>query len=190
MARGAAAARSAPAASPREVQRRARPGPGRSGLDPEELRRLGETSTTCRSSSAAGAFLDQYLDVLGDQSALDYADLIRRAVIEADRGTATSSGARYRHVFVDEYQDTDPARSRCCGRSPATAATSSVVGDPHQSIYAFRGADVRGILEFPTRVPARAGGRAPPVARRSARPGGSAPACLARVRGRRRRHRR
>jgi superfamily I DNA/RNA helicase/RecB family exonuclease len=65
---------------------------------------------------------------------------------------------RYTHVFVDEYQDTDPAQVALLraiagdleSGPSAPARELVVVGDPHQSIYAFRGAEVRGILEFPT----------------------------------------
>ena len=59
---------------------------------------------------AAGRFLEQYLDVLDAQSALDYADLVVRAVglAEQTRGPGASCAAATRWVFVDEYQDTDP----------------------------------------------------------------------------------
>ena len=60
---------------------------------------------------AAGWFLEQYLQNLDAQGATDYADLIRRAVIEAAEHQAELRG-RFQHVFVDEYQDTDPGQVR------------------------------------------------------------------------------
>jgi superfamily I DNA/RNA helicase/RecB family exonuclease len=117
------------------------------GLEPDALRRLGQEHDLPE-FVAAGWFLEQYLQNLDDQSATDYADLIRRAVIEA----ADHQGdlrAQFQHVFVDEYQDTDPGQVRLLRALAGDGADLTVVGDPHQSIYAFRGAEVRGILDFP-----------------------------------------
>jgi len=97
---------------------------------------------------AAGVFLQSYLDNLDDQSATDYADLIRRAVIEA-RAHREELRRQFKHVFVDEYQDTDPGQVALLHAIAGDGADLVVVGDPHQSIYGFRGAEVRGILEFP-----------------------------------------
>ncbi|MEJ7690741.1 MAG: UvrD-helicase domain-containing protein [Nocardioidaceae bacterium] len=60
---------------------------------------------------------------------------------------------QYQAVFVDEYQDTDPSQVRLLQALAGDGRDLVVVGDPDQSIYAFRGADVRGILEFPTQFP-------------------------------------
>src|SRR6476659_2489489 len=76
------------------------------GLDGEALRALGETNDL-PAYAAAGLFLEQYLVNLDQQSATDYTDLIRRAVLEADTHR-DELRARFAHVFVDEYQDTDP----------------------------------------------------------------------------------
>ncbi len=108
---------------------------------------------------AAGWFLEQYLQNLDAQGATDYADLIRRAVIEA-ADHQTELRARFRHVFVDEYQDTDPGQVRLLQAIAGDGADLTVVGDPHQSIYAFRGAEVRGILDFPDQFRRRDGGPA------------------------------
>ena len=117
------------------------------GLDAEGLRRLGEAHELPE-YAAAGLFLEQYLVNLDNQGATDYTDLIRRAVIEAEvhRDDLRS---QFAHVFVDEYQDTDPAQVALLRILAGDGRDLTVVGDPHQSIYAFRGADVRGILDFP-----------------------------------------
>ena len=52
-------------------------------------------------------------------------------------------------MFVDEFQDTDPSQVALLRQLAGDAGDLRVVGDPHQSIYAFRGAEVRGILDFP-----------------------------------------
>ncbi|MET7341015.1 ATP-dependent helicase [Streptomyces sp. NPDC087866] len=108
---------------------------------------------------AAARFLAEYLDVLDAQGVLDYAELVHRAVLLAERPevSAQLAGA-YDAVFVDEYQDTDPAQVRLLhalagnrGRAPGGGGGRDLIafGDPDQSIYAFRGADVNGILDFP-----------------------------------------
>ncbi len=62
---------------------------------------------------AAAAFLAEYLDVLDLQGVLDYAELVHRAVLLAHRPeVAEKLAAQYDAVFVDEYQDTDPAQVR------------------------------------------------------------------------------
>jgi len=132
------------------------------GLDPEDLVRLGRDEAMPE-LVAAGAFMQQYLDVLGDESAIDYPDLITRAVIAAETHR-DELRARFTHVFVDEYQDTDPSQVRLLRALAGDGRHLVVVGDPDQSIYAFRGADVRGIVEFPTAFPRADGSRAPVLA--------------------------
>ena len=134
------------------------------GLDGEQLRALGEREGLPE-LVAAGLFLDQYLTNLDHQGATDYADLIRRATIEAE-AHRDELRARFRHVFVDEYQDTDPGQVALLRAIAGDGRDLTVVGDPHQSIYGFRGAEVRGILDFPTEFPRADGaprrrGRAP-----------------------------
>ncbi|WP_406146073.1 ATP-dependent helicase [Streptomyces sp. NBC_01012] len=162
------------------------------GLGPDALaafaRRTGRPDW-----SAAAQFLAEYLDVLDAQGVLDYAELVHRAVLLAERPeVAASLAGSYDVVLVDEYQDTDPAQVRLlhalagnrgagpgmgggpgtsggpgtgggpgagAGGSPGVGAgvasgagggrTLIAFGDPDQSIYAFRGADVNGILDFP-----------------------------------------
>ncbi|MFD3825251.1 ATP-dependent helicase [Streptomyces sp. NPDC058625] len=132
------------------------------GLDPDALdafaRRIGRPDWR-----AASAFLAEYLDVLDLQGVLDYAELVHRAVLLARRPeTARQLAARYDAVYVDEYQDTDPAQVRLLQALAGGGRTLVALGDPDQSIYAFRGADVNGILDFPDAFP-RADGRPAPV---------------------------
>ncbi|GGS91141.1 ATP-dependent helicase [Streptomyces chromofuscus] len=132
------------------------------GLGPDALdafaRRIGRPDWR-----AAAAFLAEYLDVLDLQGVLDYAELVHRAVLLARRpDVAAQLAARYDAVFVDEYQDTDPAQVRLLRALAGDGRTLVAFGDPDQSIYAFRGADVNGILDFPGAFP-RADGPPAPV---------------------------
>jgi hypothetical protein len=80
---------------------------------------------------------------------------------------------RFSHVFVDEYQDTDPGQVALLRALAGDGRNLVVVGDPHQSIYAFRGAEVRGILDFPRQFPTVSGAPAPTVVLRHTRRFGS-----------------
>ncbi|MDF3298009.1 ATP-dependent helicase [Streptomyces tropicalis] len=112
---------------------------------------------------AAATFLAEYLDVLDLQGVLDYAELVHRAVLLARRPEAAARlAAQYDAVYVDEYQDTDPAQVRLLHALAGGGRTLVAFGDPDQSIYTFRGADVNGILDFPEAFP-RADGRPAPV---------------------------
>ncbi|MGY5012756.1 ATP-dependent helicase [Streptomyces sp. 900105755] len=132
------------------------------GLDPAALdafaRRIGRPDWR-----AAAAFLAEYLDVLDLQGVLDYAELVHRAVLLAHRPeVALDLAGRYDAVYVDEYQDTDPAQVRLLHALAGGGRTLVAFGDPDQSIYTFRGADVNGILDFPSAF-GRMDGRPAPV---------------------------
>ena len=137
------------------------------GLDPAGLRSLGEEHDLPE-LVAAGLFMEQYLTILDNLGATDYSDLIRRAVIEAE-AHRDELRARWTHVFVDEYQDTDPGQVALLRALAGDGRNLTVVGDPHQSIYGFRGADVRGILDFPASFPTADGRPAPTVVLRRTR---------------------
>ncbi|MET9499172.1 ATP-dependent DNA helicase [Streptomyces sp. NPDC006552] len=111
---------------------------------------------------AAATFLAEYLDVLDLQGVLDYAELVHRAVLLAHRQeVADQLAAQYDAVYVDEYQDTDPAQVRLLRALAGGGRTLVAFGDPDQSIYTFRGADVNGILDFPGAFPRADGAPAP-----------------------------
>ncbi|GAA2098564.1 hypothetical protein GCM10009759_29680 [Kitasatospora saccharophila] len=119
------------------------------GLGEQELERFA-AGVRRPDWAAAAHFLAEYLDVLDLRGVLDYAELVHRAVLLAEReDVAAQLRERYDVVFVDEYQDTDPAQVRLLRRLAGGGRDLVAVGDPDQSIYAFRGADVNGILEFP-----------------------------------------
>ncbi|MEU7599976.1 ATP-dependent DNA helicase [Streptomyces sp. NPDC041003] len=100
---------------------------------------------------AAAAFLSEYLDVLDLQGTLDYAELLHRAVLLAEGTPALSSS--YDAIFVDEYQDTDASQLRLLRALTGRGGTLVAFGDPDQSIYAFRGADINNILDFESAFP-------------------------------------
>jgi superfamily I DNA/RNA helicase/RecB family exonuclease len=119
------------------------------GLDPEDVATLDPARPDW---AAAAAFMSQYLEVLDGRGVLDYAELVVRAVAYAESPDGRRRlRDRYDLVVVDEYQDTDPSQERLLQAVAGDGRDLCVVGDPDQSIYAFRGADVRGITEFPVR---------------------------------------
>jgi superfamily I DNA/RNA helicase/RecB family exonuclease len=98
---------------------------------------------------AAGGFLQEYLDVtsLARPGAWDPAELIRAATdaLLADPALLARERAQRRHILVDEYQDSDPAQAELLARLADGADELIIVGDPDQSIYAFRGAEPRAV---------------------------------------------
>ncbi len=139
------------------------------GLDPVDLKTIASESDSPELLAAA-RLMQQYLVILDDHSAVDYPELIHRAVQLAERPDVRAElRARFGHVFVDEYQDTDPAQVRLLQAIAGDGRNLVVVGDPDQSIYAFRGAEVRGILDFPDQFRTRTGAKAPTVALRVTR---------------------
>ncbi|MFI6443176.1 ATP-dependent helicase [Kitasatospora sp. NPDC050543] len=119
------------------------------GLGEEELRRFAD-GVRRPDWAAAAHFLADYLDVLDLRGVLDYAELVHRAVLLAERPEVGEKlRGRYEVVFVDEYQDTDPSQVRLLQQLAGGGRDLVAVGDPDQSIYAFRGADINGILDFP-----------------------------------------
>ncbi|MGY0006474.1 DNA helicase PcrA [Micromonospora sp. I033] len=92
---------------------------------------------------------------LREAHALDFDDLIMTTVhlLQSHPHVAESYRRRFRHVLVDEYQDTNHAqyvliKELVSGTEGVPPAELCVVGDADQSIYAFRGATIRNILEF------------------------------------------
>ena len=142
------------------------------GLDPARLREFAERADR-EDWRAAARFFAEYLDVTDARGVLDYAELVHRAVLLAETPEVREQlRAAYRVVFVDEYQDTDPAQVRLLEALAGDGRELVVVGDPDQSIYAFRGADLHGILEFPDRFRTNGGEPAPIAVLRTSRRSG------------------
>ncbi|MGH9077869.1 MAG: UvrD-helicase domain-containing protein [Acidimicrobiales bacterium] len=88
-------------------------------------------------------------------SAMDFDDLLLVTVnlLQAFDEVATHYRARFRHVLVDEYQDTNRAQNELVLLLGGAHHNVSVVGDSDQAIYGFRGADIRNILQFEDAFP-------------------------------------
>ncbi|RLK35865.1 ATP-dependent helicase [Cupriavidus plantarum] len=91
-----------------------------------------------------------YVEAKQKQQVLDYDDLLLYwAQAMQEPAIAQDMGARFDHVLVDEYQDTNALQASILLALKPDGRGLTVVGDDAQSIYAFRGATVRNILDFP-----------------------------------------
>ncbi len=144
------------------------------GLDGRGLRQLGKQRDR-DDWMAAAAFLDRYAARfdLAPVPAYDYAEIVRIAAALLGREqTRQRERDAYDVVLVDEYQDSDPAQESLLMALAGDGRELIAVGDPDQSIYAFRGADVRALTEFPHRFRTADGQPAPVVALRACRRSG------------------
>jgi DNA helicase II / ATP-dependent DNA helicase PcrA len=93
---------------------------------------------------------DLYQRRLFESNAVDFDDLLMLTVEVLERFPEAKERWQkaFRYVLVDEYQDTNHAQYRLLQLLAEKHRNLCVVGDPDQSIYAFRGADIRNILEF------------------------------------------
>ncbi|MBQ7679397.1 MAG: UvrD-helicase domain-containing protein, partial [Butyrivibrio sp.] len=100
-------------------------------------------------SVIAQAYLE-YEKTLRNANAMDFDDLLLNTVrlLQRDEEVLTSYQNRFRYIMVDEYQDTNDIQFRLLELLAAGSRNLCVVGDDDQSIYRFRGANIRNILEF------------------------------------------
>jgi superfamily I DNA/RNA helicase/RecB family exonuclease len=122
------------------------------GLDPESLDELAGRRQEPAWASVSELWR-RYNDGLALAGEVDYAGLVDEAQAALDRADQHGELARHQPALlvVDEYQDTDPAQVALLQRLAGPTTAVMAVGDPDQSIYAFRGADVRGMWEFADR---------------------------------------
>ena len=93
-----------------------------------------------------------YMKALRDASALDFDDLLLATVelFEKNPDVRERYAHRFRYVMVDEYQDTNRPQYILIKQIAGKHRNLAVVGDPDQSIYKWRGADIRNIMDFET----------------------------------------
>ncbi|MBI4198049.1 MAG: UvrD-helicase domain-containing protein, partial [Chloroflexi bacterium] len=93
---------------------------------------------------------ERYQGLLAQSKALDFDDLILRAVrlLEQSPETLERYRSRHLHLMVDEFQDTNVAQYVLVRQIASKYRNVCVVGDPDQSIYSWRNADIRNILSF------------------------------------------
>jgi len=92
----------------------------------------------------------QYVDALKESNALDFDDLLLKTVdlFEQSERVRTKYAQQFKFVMVDEYQDTNRPQYLLIRRVAEIHRNLCVVGDPDQSIYKWRGADLKNILDF------------------------------------------
>jgi DNA helicase-2/ATP-dependent DNA helicase PcrA len=93
---------------------------------------------------------ERYVQALKDSNALDFDDLLLKTVelFETSEPTREFYARKFKYVMVDEYQDTNRPQYLLIRRLAGLHRNVAVVGDPDQSIYKWRGADLRNILDF------------------------------------------
>ncbi|WP_084127819.1 DNA helicase PcrA [Demequina sp. NBRC 110055] len=132
-------------------------------VSPMEALAATENASKFSIDHAAGRAYAEYQRRLDAANAVDFDDIIVRTVrlLQENPQVARAYRERFRHVLVDEYQDTNHAQYILVreligkpGDPELPPGELTVVGDADQSIYAFRGATIRNILEFEADYPA------------------------------------
>ncbi|MDP2623714.1 MAG: ATP-dependent helicase, partial [Actinomycetota bacterium] len=101
---------------------------------------------------ALPTFLSRYRRALLERGRIDYGSLQAEAIrLLEDPAIRTQLAATFRYVLVDEYQDTTVAQARIVEKVSESHRNVTVAGDPYQSIYSFRGAELSNVADFPDR---------------------------------------
>ncbi|MGH2445113.1 MAG: UvrD-helicase domain-containing protein [Candidatus Limnocylindria bacterium] len=121
---------------------------------------LADVATATRQAAnyydeTAARVYEAYQRQLGEDDAVDFDDLLMRVVFlfEQHPDVLAKYQGRWQQINVDEYQDTNRAQYLICRHLAAKHRNLAVVGDDDQSIYSWRGADLRNILDFETDNP-------------------------------------
>jgi DNA helicase-2/ATP-dependent DNA helicase PcrA len=123
-------------------------------VSPEEYAKLAMDPL----SRAASLVYDQWERTLRDANAVDFDDLLVLPVrvLQQNPDRVEAYRERFRFLLVDEYQDTNRAQYEFVRLLAGSDGNVLVVGDDDQSIYGWRGADIRNILDFERDFPAAA----------------------------------
>ena len=115
-------------------------------ISPEEMLRSAADPTSTRLATV----YERYQGKLRESNALDFDDLLLESVrlLQHDQPTRERMNRRYEFVMVDEYQDTNRSQYELMRLLTGERGNVCVVGDEDQSIYSWRGANIRNILDF------------------------------------------
>lgn len=115
-------------------------------LSPEEFSRRADDNF----KRSLAPIYERYQRKLKALGAIDFGDLICRPIrmLESEPGMLERYRTRFRHILVDEYQDTNQSQYALTRLLSSGHGNLCVVGDPDQAIYGWRGADIKNILRF------------------------------------------
>ena len=122
-------------------------------IDPETLLSASEPEV-----KALGEAYKLYCEILEAENAIDFSAIQSEmlSLVESHPDVLAEIRSKIKYLIVDEYQDTNTIQERILLKLAGSAANICVVGDEDQSIYRFRGASVRNILQFADNFPAGA----------------------------------
>jgi DNA helicase II / ATP-dependent DNA helicase PcrA len=122
---------------------------------PEHYEAEAKTHQRRVQGSAVASLYDAYETLKARRGVLDLDDLLLRCadILEGDRAFAQAVRWRYRHLFVDEMQDVNPAQFRLLRLLCSDDGDLFTVGDPHQAVYGWNGADPSLLADLPARMP-------------------------------------
>ena len=122
-------------------------------IDPETLLSASEPEV-----KALGEAYKLYCEILEAENAIDFSAIQSEmlSLVESHPDVLAEIRSKIKYLIVDEYQDTNTIQERILLKLVGSAANICVVGDEDQSIYRFRGASVRNILQFADNFPAGA----------------------------------
>ena len=115
-------------------------------LTPDEIFALAKDNE----SKKIAHIYQEYIKYLDKNNLLDFDDLLLLTykILDEYEEVATSYSQKYQYIMVDEYQDTNDIQLKILKKLCSTHNNICVVGDDDQSIYGFRGANIKNILEF------------------------------------------